>query len=47
MTFDTWIYAKPGEWGALSNEDAPFSYAHSNAITGNSRKHNSRDTRQP
>ena len=35
MTFDTWIYAKPGEWGALSNEEAPFSYAHSNAITGN------------
>lgn len=30
---DTWVYVKPSEWAALSANE-PFSYTHSNAITG-------------
>ena len=31
---DAWIFALPAEWEALATEEAPFSYAHSNAVTG-------------
>ena len=31
---DAWIFALPAEWDALATEEQPFSYVHSNAITG-------------
>ena len=36
---DAWIFALPAQWGALETADGdgnpvPFSYAHSNAVTG-------------
>lgn len=31
---DAWVYAKPDQWNALATEEAPFSYTHSNSITG-------------
>jgi hypothetical protein len=31
---DAWIYALPAEWDALGTEEAPFSYAWSQAVTG-------------
>ena len=34
MIIDAWIYAKPAEWNALATGEAPFSYAHSMAVTG-------------
>ena len=34
MMIDAWIYAKLAEWNALATGEAPFSYAHSMAVTG-------------
>ena len=31
---DAWIYALPAQWEALSTEESPFSYCHSQAVTG-------------
>lgn len=31
---DVWIYALPAQWDALGTEEAPFSYAWQNAVTG-------------
>lgn len=34
MMIDAWIYALPAQWDALGGDESPFSYCHSQAVTG-------------